>query len=263
MQLSDRQKHYEDIFDYEITPGLPIIVRANGRHFRKITRNIIKPYSPELGDILHNTMLHSAMEIEGAVFGYQYNDEISFILHSEDAYNNRVQKIISVTSGLTSLNFLKNLFAADDPPDLIGEALFDCAVFPVPSLVEASNYFILKQKECRSAAINNAVESELTKVHGKKQAEAIIFKKKTDEKIEILEECGINFDEVYPQDFRTGACVYKVPRLVRTKSGDINRKKWVLDTQVPNFVLDKDFLMNIFRSGCDVFREERDLIIQS
>jgi len=262
MLLLDKIKHYEEIYDYEITPGLPIIARANGRHFSKITRNIVKPYSPELGNILQNTMLYSAMEIEGAVFGYQYNDEVSFLLHSEDAYNNKIQKIISVVAGLTSLNFIKNLFASDDPPDLIGEALFDCTVFPLPSLEEASNYFILKQKECRSVAIANAAESELTKIHGNKQAEGILFKKKTTEKLEILEECGIIFNETYPKEFHAGACVYKVPRLVRTKSGDINRKKWVLDVDVPIFAIDKNFLMNIFMSGCDVFRAERDLIIR-
>jgi len=258
MYLLEKQQHYEDIFDYEITSGLPIIVKLNGRHFSKITRNIVKPYSPELGNILHNTMFHSIVEIEGAVFGYQFNDEVLFLLRSEDAYNNRIQKLNSVASGLTALNFIKNLFAADDPPDLIGEALFECLVFPVPSVDEAITYFETKQNICWHIAVNNAAEAELTKIHGKKQAEGILYRKNTSEKLEILKECGISLD-IYPKEFYAGVCAYKVPRLVKTKTGDINRKNWILDL---DFTAERTFLSNIFQSGCDIFRAKRDLIVQ-
>jgi len=263
MSLQEKQKHYEEIYDYQITPGLPIVVRANGNNFQRLTRNIIKPYLPELGEILINTMFHSVMELEGAVFAYQYNDEISFLIHSEDAYNNKIQRILSVVSGQLALNFMKNLLASDDPPDLIGEALFSCIVFPVPSREEAVNYFLLKQRECRAIAINSAAEAELIKIHGRKQADGILYKKKTSERLEILRECGIDFEASYPSEFHAGVCAYKVPRLFRTRTGDIHRKKWILDRVVPDFIVDNNFLMNIFRSGCDVFREGRDLVIQN
>jgi tRNA(His) 5'-end guanylyltransferase len=267
--LSDRQKLYEQSYDYKIIKRLPLIIRCDGRSFHRVTKQLPRPYSPEMLNLMANTMLHAAMEIEGAVFAYHQSDEITFVvrndqsLESEPWFQNRIQKIASIVASIITLAFTKNLFTMDDAPKISGDATFDARVFAVPSITEAANNLIFRQQDCSKNAITGAAQAELSKIYGKKHALSMLHEKKSAEKIELLRtKCDIDYETFYPNSFRLGTAAYKVPTILRTEDGETTRNKWIIDMNIPNFVSDRNFLLNILHAGHDVFRADRDLIIK-
>lgn len=264
----DRHESYKEAYNYKILNNLPVIIQINGRNFSRLTKKLSRPYCKTLLNILSNTLYQSILEIEGAVFGFQYSDDFIFVLKNdrnpEDQpwYQNCIQKIASVSSSIISVNFLKNVLASNI--ELDGDPIFESDVFAVPSIGEAINHLILKQKLCINDAIYRAAQAEFTNQYGKDKAIKLLHGKKIPEKLDLLySNCEIDYQKYYPSEYRLGIAVYKIPMIIRTKDEDISRKKWVLDFDIPDFLSDRNFLTNIIRSGHDVFRAERDLIIQN
>jgi tRNA(His) 5'-end guanylyltransferase len=267
--LSDRQKLYEQSYDYKIIKRLPLIIRVDGKNFSRVTKHLPRPYCHEMLSLMANTMLHAAMEIEGAIFAYHQSDEITFVirndqsLESEPWFQNRIQKIVSIVSSITTLSFAKNLFTMENSPKIVGDAIFDARVFAVPSITEAANNLIFRQQDCSTNAITGAAQSELSKIYGKKQTLGMLHEKKSAEKIDLLRtKCDIEYETFYPNSFRLGTAAYKVPVILRTEEGEVARNKWIIDMNIPNFVADRNFILNILHAGHDVFRVNRDLIVK-
>ena len=261
--LSDRQKRYEDASDIILTTRLPIIIRVDGKSFHKVCKKVIKPFDPGVVDCMANAMLRSIENIEGAVFGYQQSDEITFVLRNDQSlesqpwFKNRIQKMTSVTSSLVTYNFNQHLSSLKDPPNLIGDKLFDARVFIVPSINEAVNNLIWRQLDCIRNAITNASYYELGKKFGKKSAQGMIQNKKVDERLVLLsKECGIDFEDKYPISYKRGVCAYKVPMIETSSGEEIARNRWKLDYDTPLFVQNKTFLQTIISNGHDIYRQE-------
>lgn len=259
--LGDRQKQYESNYDYSILRRAPIIIRADGRSFHRVTRKLPKPYCPALLDVMSNTMLYAITEMQGAVFGYQQSDEITYVLRNDQSleaepwFQNRIQKIVSVSSSLTTLGFNKCLQTLPEKLDIVGDAIFDARVFALPYLSEVANNLIWRQQDCIKNAISSAAQAELSTKFGKKTALKLLDGKISSEKKEmLLHHCGIDFDEYYPASFRKGVAVYKVPTIVPTKDGGISKNKWIINADIPDFVEERDFLLSILLNGKDVFR---------
>ena len=262
--LSERQKAYEDVYDHRIIKRLPLIIRLDGRGFSRLTKRLPRPYCSKMLDLMANTMLNTAMEVEGAIFAYQQSDEITIVLRNDKSYDsepwfqNRIQKIVSITASLATMFFIKNFSSMDNPPDINNNAIFDCRVFAVPSLQEAANNLIFRQQDCIRNAITSAAQAELGKQFGKKTALKLLHNKNSKDRLDLLlTKCSIDFDKHYPSAFRMGVGAYKIPTLI--KDSENMRSKWTLDKNVPSFITDKNFILNILHSGVDVFRAERDL----
>lgn len=257
--LGSRHKEYEDAYDLKITRRLPVIIRCDGRSFHSLTKKLNKPYCSKMLNLMATTMIHSAMEIDGIIFAYQQSDEITFVLRndlsldSEPWFKNRIQKLVSVTSSIVTLAFMKNLVMMEGPPEIVGDATFDARVFAVPSISEAANNLIFRQQDCIKNSINMAAQAELIKVLGKKQALELLHEKKGAEKINLLKsKCNINYETYYPAAFRRGVAAYKVPTI---SNENALRNKWHLNFNIPSFVEDRNFVLNILHSGHDVFRQ--------
>jgi tRNA(His) 5'-end guanylyltransferase len=201
------------------------------------------------------------MEMDGAVFGYQQSDEITIILRNDQSlesvpwFNNRIQKIVSVSSALVTLHFNKYISSLDPQPNLVGQAIFDARLFSVPSINEAINNLIWRQQDCIRNAISSAAYAELGKKYGKKTAQKMLMGKKAHDKLILLKsECDIDFDRFYPTFYRRGIAAYRTPVITKTKDGEATRNKWILDRQIPLFIDNKNFITNILNSGHDIFR---------
>ncbi len=261
-ELYDRQKSYEEAYDHKIIGRLPIIIKCDIRSGHKVTKQLERPFSEKFQAIMASTMLQTIIEMDGAVFGYYYADQITYILLPGDDpwYLNKIQKLSSIASSLTSVNFMK-LHWADDSLNLDGDVIFDGQVWAVPSLNEVINNIILQQQEAIHSSITLATYSELNKRYEKNDLVKLLQGKKTEEKLELLySECDVDYESYYPISYKRGICAYKAPKLFRSKDGDTTRNKWVIDMETPIFVLDKNFILNILVNGHDIFREERDLI---
>ena len=254
-KLKDRIDSYIEVSDHKILNRLPLIICVNGRAFSKVTSLIDKPYCTKFTEGMLSATLKLCMEVEGALFGYQHNDEIVIVarndqsLETEPWYDNRVQKIASITASIATTYF-KNYVSSTDL-NLLGEPLFTSQVFAVPTMAEAINTLVYKQQQNFHTSIQFAIYYELLKKHDRNTIKEMLSGLSVDEKIELLQqECDIDFNE-YPHSFRRGAACYKVPKIVE---GSTMKNKWVINPELPIFAKDQSFLSNIFKNGADIFR---------
>ena len=195
MDISDRMKFYED--DSKFIPGLPIIVRLDGRNFHNYTKEMAKPYDQYLFKLFDKTTT-SLMESTNAVWGYTQSDEISLMLigdwRSQFYFGGKIQKLVSVIASECTY-FFNNI--AEKP------AQFDCRCFQVPSIEEAKNYLIWRDMDATRNSIQMAARSQFS--------DSQLFKKSTDELIKMLANIGIYWQD-YPARFRYGGYFYRSKR---------------------------------------------------
>lgn len=253
-KLKDRVESYYDSTDYRLLSRLPIIICINGRASSKTTSLLDKPFCEKYSKSMLSTMLKLCSEIEGSLFAYQFNDEIVIVSRNDQNidtspwYDNKIQKICSITSSIATLHF-NNVSSG---LNLIGDNLFHAQVFVVPTLAEAINTFIYKQQQNFHLSVQSACFYELIKTHSKNSIKDMLNGLSIDEKIDLLQqECNINFNN-YPIAFRRGAAGYKVPKVI----GDVMKNKWIINDDLPIFTKDQSFLSNIFKNGADIFRKD-------
>lgn len=259
--LAERQESYKSSHDYEIMRRLPLIINIDGRNFSKLTKNLAKPYSNHLSKIMSDAMLYTITEIQGSVFGFTFADEVSIIIRNDQNFetepwlNNKIQQIASSACSIFTLAFYKLAFALDLESELLGDPVFKSHVWAVPTLSEASNYILYRQQECYKSAIRLASIHELSKKLGQKKAFDLIQGKTVEEKLEILlKYTGIDFHEYYPSFFYNGIAVYRSPMLIENAEETFARNKWTVNSNIPYFVNNKDFLFNILLNGKDIIR---------
>lgn len=265
--LKERMEYYENNCNSSIMIKLPVIVRCSIRSFSRLIRNLPKPYSIDFEQVMAKTMLYSIMEMQGAVFGYVHSNEITFILKNDQSfeaepwYQNCIQKIASVSASLCTRGF-DRAAGLDNKLDLIGDAIFDTKVFPLPYVSEVVNNLIWRQHHCGRFAISSTSQYELSQKFGARTATKLLDNRTFQEKKEmLLDHCGIDYEEFYSSSFRKGMAAYKTPTLISLKDDVISKNKWILDDDLPFFQEDKDFIYNILINGFDVYRApEEDLI---
>lgn len=256
IKLKDRIDSYRESSDYKLLNRVPIIISVNGRAFSKTTSLLDKPYCSKFAECMFSTTLKLCNDIEGALFAYHHNDEISIVVRNDQNidttpwFDNKLQKICSVTSAIASVHF--NDCATSIGLNVLGDPIFTSQVFVVPNIAEAINTMIFKQQHNFHIAIQSACFYELLKKHDKNNIKEMLAGLSVDEKVDLLsQECKIDFNE-YPISFRRGVAVYKVPKVV----DGIMKNKWFLNSDLPIFTKDQSFLSNIFKNGADIFRQD-------
>ncbi len=257
IKLKDRVDSYREASDYKLINRLPIIIAVNGRSFSKLTSLLDKPYCTKFAECIFSTMLRLCTEVEGALFAYQHNDEIAVVIRNDQNldtspwYDNRVQKISSVTAAIASVHFNNCATAID--LNLMGEPIFTSQVFAVPNMIEVINTLVYKQQQNFYSSVQLACFYELLKKHDKNTIKDMLTGLSVDEKIDLLnQECGVDFND-YPTSFRRGAACYKVPKIMEDGS---MKNKWATSQELPIFTKDQSFLSNIMKNGADIFRKE-------
>lgn len=251
--LKDRINGYREVSSPKLMCRLPVVINVNGRGFRRLTSGLEKPYCAEFANVMCATAIKLCHEIDGAVFAYTFNDDITIITRNDQSletqpwFQNDVQKIVSASSSIATLEFGNAAKAVDLV--LKGEATFTSNVFTVPSITEAINVLIAKQQLASQTSLNFAVFYELTAKYGE-DAIDILQNRTPEDKEELLEECGRSYNS-YPVPFRRGIACYRAPTLI---SGGVLKNKWIVNTDIPVFTKDQTFLSNIFKSGSDIVR---------
>lgn len=247
--LKERFSSYEAIGDAKLPKRLPVIIVLNGRGFRKTTSLLEKPHSDLYAEMMGQCLIRLISEIEGCVLTYSFNDEIIIVcrndqtLDTEAWYDNHVQKIISATSSLASIAFYKASFNLNSP--LVGEPIFTGKTFILPSLQETVNYLIYKQNQSSRESIHLACYYELFNKY-KSYDENFLSYKTPDEKLSLLiNECGKNLSD-YPICFWRGIACYRVLKRIKHPDGDFDlKKKITIDTELPLFSSNQEFLFKI------------------
>ena len=150
IKLKDRIASYQDASDYKLLSRVPIIICINGRSFAKNTEFLDKPYCNKFAECMLSTCMRLCNEVEGCLFAFQHNDEIVLVVRNDQNpdtspwYDNKLQKICSITSSIASLHF-NNCTSAINL-NLLNESIFLSQVFVVPNIMEAINTMVLKQQ---------------------------------------------------------------------------------------------------------------------
>jgi tRNA(His) guanylyltransferase len=251
--LRERISDYEDISDIKLLKKLPVIIVCNGRSFRKLTSPLQKPFSKQFLELMCGIMLKLCQEIDGTVFGYTFNDEIVIVsrndssLDTEAWYDNRIQKIVSAASAIATLECLR--LSKSKEIHFFGDPIFITKTFVVPNITEAINTLVLKQQAAFQIALYNTCFYELIKRYSVGVVNQTLADKSTQSKLEILsDECNIDFN-IIGLPFRQGVATYRAPKVINTDGDDKIRNKLIIDTDLPLFAKDQNFLSNILNFG--------------
>lgn len=203
-------KQYESVEAQKtLLPGLPICVRLDGRAFHTVTKKCLKPFDPQLREVM-NRVVEDLIEECDAVLGYTQSDEITLVLKPmnklDDYYfKARIQKLCSMLASVASVSF-NTLVRSDEFKDNLGmritkQAYFDCRVWNVPNMAFAAMVFSWRQADSIKNSISMVAQSHFS--HSE------LLSKNSDEKIDMLANIGVSYHS-YPAEYRQGVFVKRV-----------------------------------------------------
>lgn len=253
MKLDERMKKYEYVTRHYLMCRTPVIVRIDGKAFHTFTKGMKKPFDLIFMESMQDTMKYLCENIQGCVLGYCQSDEISLLLIDYDTFetsawfDNNLSKIISITSSMASvyfnqqfsLNLLDYRIKAkqNNDRDIIYEnnlysnisslPIFDARAFNLQK-EEVNNYFVWRQQD----AIKNAIQMIGRAYFTHKELE----NKNGKDIIDMLDSIGVNYHS-YSTSEKRGTCCIKTD------------KGWELDTEIPIFKDNKDYIENLVYIG--------------
>ena len=266
--LGDRMKAYEYVTRNYLDRKLPVIVRLDGKAFHSFTRGLKKPFDDIFVKSMQDTMKYLCENVQGCVLGYTQSDEITLVLvdyQSIEAsawFDNNIQKMASVSASMATMAFNKAFEKHADTFDLdhliningnieydcseshrlsdiyykaIGKgAMFDSRVFTLPK-EEVVNCLIWRQQDATRNSIQSVGQANFShkELHGKNCSDIQDM---------LMLEKGINWSD-YPIHLKRGSCCIKKPfKINEGTEQETVRNKWVIDTEIPIFTQDKDYI---------------------
>lgn len=263
--LGDRMKEYEYVTRNYLTRKLPVIIRIDGKAFHSFTRGFKKPFDEVFVKSMQETTKYLCENVQSCVLGYCQSDEITLVLvdyQSKEAcswFDNNIQKMVSVSASMATMAFnrffvnnchqwcednvdfddlnpnedIKKLFNAYTKACKKG-AMFDSRVFTLPK-EEVANCLIWRQQDATRNSIQSVGQANFshTQLHGKNCSNIQDM---------LMLEKGINWND-YPTHLKRGTCCIKKPfKINEGTEQEAIRNKWVIDTEIPIFTQDKDYI---------------------
>ena len=199
--FGDRMKTYERLSESQLIPNLPIVVRLDGKSFSKYTSRLERPYDLKLIELMQNTCKHLMKISHNIKVAYQQSDEITLIIANDYdnpvEYSGRVQKLCSILAAECSVYFATHAYILENA--LHDHPVFDCRIFNVPDLVEASNAVLWREQDATKNSIQLAGQSNFS--HKEMQR---LKNNQVQEK--LLLEKNINWND-YPASFKRGSYI--------------------------------------------------------
>ena len=242
--LGDRIKAFEMAeAGRSLLPGVPVMVRLDGRSFHTFTKGMPRPYFEPMSKAMIETARY-LVEMTNASFAYTQSDEITLGYFSENKYevpvmfDGRFQKLTSILASMASVKF--NCEVMQRMPDKAHMMpLFDARVFNLPTLEDMADAVLFRTMDCAKNSITMAASAYYShkELQGKNSAD----------KHEMLYAKGVNWAN-YPEFFKNGTflrreSVFKtlteeelsrIPEAHRPK-GPIERTE-VLEVDMPPFI---------------------------
>lgn len=149
-ELDKKMRRFEQSLDQVILPEMYLAVRADGRNFTKLTKEICQfeaPFDTKFRDAMEETVRHLMECGFRIVYGYTESDEISLLFHPDDCtFGRKVRKINSVIAGEAS-GYLSLKLGVP--------VCFDCRVVPLPNLECVGDYFAWRQEDAHRNSLNS------------------------------------------------------------------------------------------------------------
>lgn len=265
--LGSRMKGYESVSKNYLMRRQPVIIRLDGKAFHTFTRGFDKPFDDIFMESMEETMKYLCENIQGCVLGYTQSDEISLVLcdyqklDTDAWFGYNVQKIVSVSASMTTLKFnqmftesVTGLHVSSDEVDEIingmsiyeyydnletaarNGAMFDSRAFTVP-IEEVNNYLLWRQQD----ATRNSIQALAQSLYSHKELQGVSTKALQDK---MFTEKGVNWNDL-PTCKKRGSCSIKTviqnPN-VDIKDGNYPKEVWEIDTDIPIFSQDTDYV---------------------
>lgn len=198
--MGDRQKMLEGREAQErFMPGLPIVVRLDGRAFHTFTKGLDRPFDARFSEAMQETTKFLVDESH-ATIGYTQSDEISLVYIPKDdrshvpMFEGRKDKLKTILAGLATAKFNQMIFRLI-PEKANALPVFDCRAYNTPSLALAAEALEWREMDATKNSITMAAHSlfshkELQGVNG--------F-----DKLAMMEEKGVIWGN-YPTHFKRG-----------------------------------------------------------
>jgi tRNA(His) guanylyltransferase len=220
--LGDRMKRYEGVSQYKLIRRMPVIIRLDGKAFHTFTRKMEKPFDRNLILAMNDSAQFLCTQLMGCKLAYIQSDEISLLLtdydnlETEPWFDNKIQKMVSISSSLCSTYFT-TYFCND-----WDMAFFDARAFNLPR-EEVCNYFIWRQQDWTRNSIQMLARAHFShkQCHKKNQSELQDM---------LMNEMSVNWNDL-PIHLKRGRCVLK--------SED---EGWVTDQDIPIFTKDREYI---------------------
>lgn len=196
--LGDRMKMYEgQESDRRFMPLLPIMARLDGRAFHSFCRHMAKPYDTDMMDAMAATTIYLLEETQ-AVIGYTQSDEISLVYYSDDIksqvfMDSRIMKMTSILAAMATIRFGERMREYAKGAGSV--PMFDCRVWTVPTMTEAANTLLWRERDATRNSINAAGQAHFS--------HKALQHKSTDDVVEMLHGKGVQWSD-YPADFKRG-----------------------------------------------------------
>jgi tRNA(His) 5'-end guanylyltransferase len=223
-------KMYENSYKPFLPRKLPVILRLDGKAFHQLTKTVgfEKPYDAVMMSIMTTVAITLATEIQNAKFLYMQSDEISVLMHDLDSheteawFSNNLQKIVSVSAGITTAAF-RDLLHLNIKQSLTPEkGVFDSRAFIIPR-EDVCNYFIWRQQD----ATRNSIQGWGRKFISHRDIQGLNNDQVQDK---LFNEYEFNWNDC-PTWQKRGWCVYK----------DIPGN-WITDLEPPIFSKDPGYV---------------------
>ncbi|KAI4710714.1 hypothetical protein J4E89_004303 [Alternaria sp. Ai002NY15] len=204
LSLAARMKSYEAQFDQTLPLDKPIILRLDGHGFSRFTSHFARPFDERIHTAMISTCADLLHFFPRVTVAYTQSDEITLVFpEGVQSFNERVQKLCSLSASYCSVRFNKHLTdvlksipepgVKGDVEEVLGTAHFDARFFPVPDIAEALNNLIWR---CRNDAVRNSVSAFARTIFSTKEMNG----KKTKDLVSMmLEEKGVRFEEAVPR----------------------------------------------------------------
>ena len=268
-ELGIRMKtYYEQIPKTKLMRRTPVAIRIDGKAFHTFTKGFQKPFDEILIKSMQETTKYLCEHIQGCVLGYTQSDEITLILidyknlNSDAWFDYEVQKMCSIAASMATMAFNREFEKRVDNFELnhlmeLGScieydceanrklaetyyhaiekgAMFDARVFNIPK-EEVMNLLYWRQLDATRNSIQMVGQANFshTQLHGKNCSNIQDM---------LMLEKGINWND-YPTHLKRGTCCIKKPfNINEGTEQEAIRNKWVIDTEIPIFTQDKEYI---------------------
>lgn len=206
--LGDKHKRLESTFTgLSLTPGVPYIIRLDGRAFHTFTKNFERPFSDKIRDAMVETT-KALVHHTRADIGYTQSDEITLgFFGGRDSmdFDGRVMKMATVLAGYCSVAFYKEISKnwMSNTYDLF--PCFDARVWHVKNDETILENLLWRQQD----AMRNSASMAAHAYFSVKE----LHKVGRSDQIKMLAAQGIDW-HAYHYHYRHGTFVKKVPVLV-------------------------------------------------
>jgi len=217
--LGDKMKALEMVEgDRRAVKGMPLIARLDGRAFHTFTKGLKRPFDQKLTQLMQETTRYLTEETNSLI-GYTQSDEITLVWFlpadeerqrgtekpkknagSTYLFDGRYQKMCSILSAMATGHF--NRMLPTFLPEKAGWLpLFDARVWQVPTLHEAYQALLWREKD----AIKNSISMAAQAHFSPKQLHGV----GSEAKKQMLREIGDPWEE-YASCYRKGSYFRRV-----------------------------------------------------